>query len=119
MHYFDEMKYEDISRILGTSVGAQKASYHHAVKKIEDYLNDLGFNVDVYDENQLDFHEIFETGVSYLKDKYDLVIYVADFDTASNYTVRRVEWIKLMAANAPWFVQDIPTLFISLANPYH
>ena len=51
--------------------------------------------------------------------KYDLVIYVADFDTASNYTVRRVEWIKLMAANAPWFVQDIPTLFISLANPYH
>lgn len=30
-------------------------------------------------KNQLDFHEIFETGVSYLKDKYDLVIYVADF----------------------------------------
>ena len=90
-----------------------------ALPILEDYLNDLGFNVDVYDENQLDFHEIFETGVSYLKDKYDLVIYVADFDTASNYTVRRVEWIKLMAANAPWFVQDIPTLFISLANPYH
>lgn len=38
MHYFDEMKYEDISRILGTSVGALKASYHHAVKKIEEYL---------------------------------------------------------------------------------
>ena len=33
-------------------------------KKIEDYLNNLGFNVDVYDENHLDFHEIFETGVS-------------------------------------------------------
>ena len=32
------MKYEDISRILGTSVGALKASYHHAVKKIEEYL---------------------------------------------------------------------------------
>ena len=38
MHYFDEMKYEEISRILGTSVGALKASYHHAVKKIEEYL---------------------------------------------------------------------------------
>ena len=38
MHYFDEMKYEDISRILGTSVGALKASYHHAIKKIEEYL---------------------------------------------------------------------------------
>lgn len=34
MRYFDEMKYEDISEILGTSVGALKASYHHAVKKI-------------------------------------------------------------------------------------
>jgi RNA polymerase sigma-70 factor (ECF subfamily) len=35
MRYFDEMKYEEISEILGTSVGALKASYHHAVKKIE------------------------------------------------------------------------------------
>jgi len=35
MKYFDEMKYEEMSSILGTSVGALKASYHHAVKKIE------------------------------------------------------------------------------------
>jgi len=38
MHYYDEMKYEDMSEILGTSVGALKASYHHAVKKIEQFL---------------------------------------------------------------------------------
>ncbi|MCH5222672.1 MAG: sigma-70 family RNA polymerase sigma factor [Muribaculaceae bacterium] len=38
MRYYDEMKYEDMSEILGTSVGALKASYHHAVKKITDYL---------------------------------------------------------------------------------
>lgn len=35
MKYFEELKYEQISEILGTSVGALKASYHHAVKKIE------------------------------------------------------------------------------------
>lgn len=35
MKYFDDMKYEDISEVLGTSVGALKASYHLAVKKIE------------------------------------------------------------------------------------
>ena len=40
MRYFDEMKYEDISEILGTSVGALKASYHHAVKKIEDIFSE-------------------------------------------------------------------------------
>lgn len=38
MKYFDDMKYEDISEILGTSVGALKASYHLAVKKIEQYF---------------------------------------------------------------------------------
>ncbi len=41
MKYFDEMKYEDISEILGTSVGALKASYHHAVKKITEYISAL------------------------------------------------------------------------------
>ncbi len=38
MKYFDDMKYDEISEIVGTSVGALKASYHHAVKKIEEYL---------------------------------------------------------------------------------
>lgn len=41
MRYYDEMKYEQISEILGTSVGALKASYHFAVKKIEEYFNAL------------------------------------------------------------------------------
>lgn len=40
MRYYDEMKYEDISEVLGTSVGALKASYHLAYKKIEQYLRD-------------------------------------------------------------------------------
>ena len=38
MKYFDELKYEEISDILGTSVGGLKASYHQAAKKIENYL---------------------------------------------------------------------------------
>jgi RNA polymerase sigma-70 factor (ECF subfamily) len=38
MRYFEEIKYEDMSEILGTSVGALKASYHHAVKKIEIFM---------------------------------------------------------------------------------
>lgn len=38
MRYYDDMKYEQMSEILGTSVGALKASYHLAVKKIEDYF---------------------------------------------------------------------------------
>ena len=41
MRYFDEMPYEQMSQILGTSVGALKASYHIAVKKIEQYFQQL------------------------------------------------------------------------------
>ena len=38
LKYFKEMKYEEISEIMGPSIGALKASYHHAVKKIEAFL---------------------------------------------------------------------------------
>ncbi len=42
MKYFDEMKYQDMAKVLELSVGALKASYHHAVKKIEEILkNDI------------------------------------------------------------------------------
>ena len=40
MRYYDEMKYEQMSEILGTSEGALKASYHLAVKKIEQFFKD-------------------------------------------------------------------------------
>lgn len=38
LKYFEEMKYQDMAEVLDTSVGALKASYHHAVKKIEELL---------------------------------------------------------------------------------
>jgi len=38
LRYYDEMPYERMSEVLDTSVGALKASYHHAVKKVEEYL---------------------------------------------------------------------------------
>ena len=41
MKYFNEMKYEEISEVLGTSVGALKASFHIAVKKIEEFFNNI------------------------------------------------------------------------------
>lgn len=46
MKYFDDIKYEEMSEILETSVGALKASYHHAVKKVEEYvkMNEIRIN---------------------------------------------------------------------------
>ncbi|NOY96384.1 MAG: sigma-70 family RNA polymerase sigma factor [Chlorobi bacterium] len=41
MKYFDNLKYKEMSKILDTSVGALKASYHHAVRKIEEFLSKI------------------------------------------------------------------------------
>ncbi len=38
LRYYDEMPYEEMSKVLETSTGALKASYHHAVKKVEEFL---------------------------------------------------------------------------------
>lgn len=81
-----------------------------------DNLEQLGFHVSMFN---MDFHEIFEEGATDLKQKFDLAIYVANVETASNQTTTRLNWIQLMAANSPWFSKSIPTLFISTANPYH
>jgi len=39
LRYYDEMPYEEMSGVLGTSVGALKASYHHAVKKVQSFIS--------------------------------------------------------------------------------
>lgn len=41
MRYYDDIKYQDMEKILETSEGALKASYHHAVKKISEYLKNF------------------------------------------------------------------------------
>lgn len=82
-------------------------------------LEKAGFQVTCLQPNQLDFHEIFEEGVADLKAKFDLALYVANIETASNQTTTRLQWIPLMTANAPWFEKEISTVFVSTANPYH
>ncbi len=64
--------------------------------------------------------EIFEK-VEDFKGRYDLAIYVSNYETASNNVVVRLQWQGLMGMgnDAPWFVGEIPTMFISMANPYH
>ncbi len=51
--------------------------------------------------------------------KYDVMVYLADFATKSNQTTVRVEWAPPLGANCPHFITGIPTIFISVENPYH
>ncbi len=41
LRYYEEMSYKDMAEVMDTSVGALKASYHHAVKKIENYVRNV------------------------------------------------------------------------------
>mgnify|MGYP000134527434 FL=1 len=67
----------------------------------------------------MELGEIFTAGVQDMQKKFDLSIVAANVSTGSNYTSRRLDWIALMAANEPWYMRDIPTLFLSFCNPYH
>ena len=90
-----------------------------AIGTVKTRLEAEGFEVTLFDYAHPDFYEMFEGGVADIKSKFDLAIYVACIDTASNQSVRRIDWVHLMAADAPWFLNEVPAMFISIANPYH
>ncbi len=105
--------------VLGDSDDGGFKEGGHVTQEFKKRLEAEGFSVSLFDRGNLDFHEVFEEGVCDMKEKFDLALYVANVETASNQTTTRLDWIHLMAADAPWFMKSIPTVFISTANPYH
>ncbi len=105
--------------LLEDRVGGGFKDGEGAIGSIKAKLEKEGFEVSVFDYGKPDFYEMFEGGVADIKSKFDLAVYVACIDTASNQSVRRIDWVHLMAADAPWFINDVPAMFISVANPYH
>lgn len=87
----------------------------------KEQLMKAGFDVSVYVPEKLGLEgKLFDT-VEEFKEKYDLVIYIGNIETASNKTVSRLNWHTLfgLGNNMPWFVYEVPTMFISVGNPYH
>ena len=76
-----------------------------------------GFQVDIFQPSP--GFEGLSAPMSSVIDNYDLLIYVANYATKSNQTVVRLEWAQPMGADCPIFIHDVPTVFISLENPYH
>ncbi len=84
----------------------------------EGALKEEGF--EVFEYIREDFSRPIDN-VETFKSKYDLVVYVANIETASNKTVSRINWFTLfgLGNNMPWFVKEVPSMFISVGNPYH
>lgn len=76
-----------------------------------------GFDIDTFDYS-VHFPNPNETTKEFIH-KYDAAIYVLSEGTSSNQTTVRLNWNLPLANDAPWFVNDIPTIAISFANPYH
>lgn len=51
--------------------------------------------------------------------KYDVMVYFACVSTRSNQTTVRIQWAEPLGANCPHYLTSIPTVFISVENPYH
>ncbi|CAM4418849.1 glycoside hydrolase family 3 protein [Paenibacillus alkaliterrae] len=101
--------------VLGDSGGhrsTQISPYMVAKLKAE------GFDVTVFNNKKVDFRSVFGE-VKELSEQYDLALYVVNIETASNRTTVRIDWEPLLGADVPWFVREIPTVFVSVASPYH
>lgn len=88
-----------------------------SVQKFVELLKREKFEVDIF-KPKPGFEGMMEPYSGIIK-QYDLVIYVANLATKSNQTVIRIEWEEPMGANVPVHFTDVPTIFISLENPYH
>lgn len=83
------------------------------VKKLEDN----GFKVTVYQPTK--GLEGMMTSQAEFLEEYDSIIYLANMATKSNQTTVRIEWAQPMGANVPIYMTRIPTVFVSVENPYH
>ncbi len=86
-------------------------------QKFKERLDAEGFDIDVFDPAK--GMEGLMTPFSAITDKYDLIVYLANMSTKSNQTIVRIEWAQPMGANVPVYMTSVPTVFISVENPYH
>ena len=77
-----------------------------------------GFAVDTFQPPKKGLEGLMAS-VNEIAEKYDLIVYLANMSTKSNQTTVRIEWAQPMGANVPTYINQVPTVFISVENPYH
>lgn len=85
--------------------------------KIMKMLQAEGFDVELHAPSK--GTEGLTDPFSKIIERYDLIIYIANMATKSNQTTVRIEWELPMGVNVPMYIHSVPTVFISIENPYH
>lgn len=110
---YPRILFHAIESVGGTSQYTVKA----ACEKVMDALRKEGFQVDLFAASQVTEGQLNRSRDTI--DNYDLILYVANLATKSNQTSVRIEWAQPMGANCGHYINDVPTVFVSLENPYH
>lgn len=87
------------------------------VELFKQLLTDEGFEVDLFKPSP-GYEGMMKPQWDFLG-RYDAILYLANMATKSNQTVVRIEWAQPMGANVPVYMSSIPTVFVSVENPYH
>lgn len=107
--------------VLGDKGGYMDYAGGGIAARLVDRLTEEGFEVDWFDYAARSGNEHRDTLMDPLGtvEGYDLVLYLASLKTASNQTTVRITWSEPMGFDCPRVVEDTPTLFVSIDNPYH
>ncbi|MBP2642674.1 MAG: beta-hexosaminidase [Firmicutes bacterium] len=100
--------------VLGEGQAHYSQDAHLLFKEL---LEQEGFEVEIFDKVKYQF-AYMGISVKELKEKYDAAIYFANIEPASNKTVMRVNWSMPMGCDMPWFINEIPTIGVSVGSPY-
>lgn len=93
------------------------AAADNSITEFKQLLEQKGFEVEQFNPSK-GMEGLLKAYQDYV-DQYDVILYVATLATKSNQTTVRIEWAQPMGADVPVFQAEIPTVFISLENPYH
>ncbi len=105
-----------IIRLLMNLKGKKKTE----VEKFIEELNKQGFKAFEYSFRDIMsiFKDMTQSTLEEWKNKFDVIIYFTKWETMSNQTSLQVNY-KALGFDAPWFVKEIPTMLVSVANPYN
>jgi beta-N-acetylhexosaminidase len=94
--------------------GGSKTPIHETFTRL---LAQEGFEVTRFDPSR-GMEGLMQPSTAFTQN-YDLILYLAKLGTKSNQTVVRIEWAMPMGVNVPIYMTSVPTIFISVENPYH
>jgi beta-N-acetylhexosaminidase len=91
------------------------------IERFAERLRERGFDVTRFSapDDAAERLRLLERPLAERRKAHDLVLYYAAVETLSNQTTARINWLQPMALDAPRFVHELPTVFVSVDNPYH